>query len=211
MLKIGQKVYLRALKDRREHWYNCRVDDLERSKLIINVPLEGGSYLRLKKDEEIEIGFIYRDELYCVLARVEGLLKGVAPAFFITVPTQKEVYLKKRRDAERVDVFLAIRGVVHPADSSGRREMKNSIALNLSRSGMLLSADEPLSAGDELEVELELGEEMVSVRGSVLGRIRGPSKDRERYQMRVMFTRLDDAARRRMMAFIRRTASAQHD
>ena len=211
MLKIGQKTFLRRVMDRRDYWHNCRVDDLEQSKLIIAVPLEGGDYLRLKKDEEVEIGFVYRDEFYCVLARVEGVLKSDPPTFFITVPTQKEVYLKKRRDAERVDVLLTVRGTVRGSTAPGGREIREPVVLNLSRSGMLLSADEALAAGDELDLKAKLGEEAVGLKGSVLGRMRGPSTGRARYQMRVMFTRLDDRSRKILAAFIKRTAASQHD
>ncbi len=207
MLKIGAKVYLRRIKDKRQHWYNCRVDDQEKSKLIITLPMEGGNYLRLKKDEEVEIGFIYREELYCVLARVEGLLKGETLGFFITTPAQKEVYLKKRRDAERLDVLLSVKGNVRPLDVSITRGIKNPIVLNLSRSGMLLSADEPLAAGDELSLAMELNGETVNMRGHVLGRVRGPSRERARYHMRVMFSSLDDNSRKRLVSFIRQTAA----
>jgi c-di-GMP-binding flagellar brake protein YcgR len=209
LLKIGAKVYIRRIRDRRERWYNSRVDDQEKSKLIIALPMEGGVYLRLRHDEEIEVGFIYKKELYCVLARVEGILKGGAPCFFITTPTQKEVYLKKRRDAERVDLFANIKGTYDQEEVS--REIANPVVLNISRTGMLLSADMALPAGSELELRMKLAENTLRLRGSVLGLIKGPSSKRDRYRMRVLFTHVPDDSRKYLTSFIKRASALRGD
>lgn len=211
MLKIGAKLFLRRMSDRREYWHNCRVDDEESRKLIITLPFVGGSCLRLRRDEEIEIGFIYRQEFYCALVRVEGLLKGPPPSFFVTVPTLKEVYLKKRRDAERIDVMLRAK-VTYRSDKAGSGAvLKEPVVLNLSRSGMLLSAAEPLNAGDELDLELELMDKSVKIHGGVLGRSKAPSQAKERYHMRVIFMRSDDMTRSVLTKYIRRLFVRQED
>jgi len=209
MLKIGAKVYIRRIRDRRERWYNCRVDDQEKTKLIIALPMEQGAYVRLRNDEEIEVGFVYKKELYCVLARVEGILKLGTPCFFITTPGQKEVYLKKRRDSERVDLFAAIKGKFHQDGVS--REIANPMVLNISRTGMLLSADMALPAGSELELKMKLAENTVRLRGSVLGLIKGPSAKRDRYRMRVLFTHVPDDSRKYLINYIRRAAMLRGD
>ena len=193
-LKSGSRVQIQKSGDGPRDGYMCKVEVLllERREVLIHAPVEKGRLVRLRTGEKFVLrllsdsaNFIYNAVLVAY-TDVDGfdVLK-----FRLTDGGEKV----QRRSAFRFNCALKISfGIIYSSGQQSERE--EGLVIDLSAGGAKIYTNKKLSTGYLLNIDLQLGDDLVVAFGDVRTAMDLPRESSKyAYQYGIRFTMMPEA------------------
>ena len=145
-----------------EKKYLCRVQDLVKNTLSIDIPVSGHEYLFLNKDDEIEITYLVENECYYKgTCKIIKRYKNNIYMYLVTRP--KKIKKIQRRNFVRTRTLDNIK-----YREISKEEWKNGVMLDLSGGGMRACLKDTLREGDKIKIELGEDVEKLKLDGEIV-------------------------------------------
>jgi c-di-GMP-binding flagellar brake protein YcgR len=200
-LRENRAVFLRRTGT--ADWKKSRVETLLGKYLQVSLPQEGGRLWSIVPRETLEIGFSEGGDFFTFLSAVLDVRRRPIPLLVLQRPSTSELVVVQRRRSERayslIPLYYAIqdRGIAGPG--------RHTLALNLSATGLAFNANEPISRGNWLKMEVQISNATnpISVSGEVVACSEVPQSREARYKVRVKFSEVSALNRQRINDFVR--------
>jgi c-di-GMP-binding flagellar brake protein YcgR len=184
-------------------WHKSRIEAVLGKYLQVGHPITGGKLVPLRSGDQVEIGFNYRNLFVTFSSSV--LQTTHRPIAIMTVlrPGADELQVEQRRKAQRVDSLIPV--VYELLGGRGLMAVYNTLALNVSASGIVFNAKEPISPKSVIGMELHLPNVTgsITVRGQVVQCSRILKANEAMYKIRVKFGNLIPTHQERLEAFVK--------
>lgn len=174
--------------------YKSRVQEIKNKEIFIDMPMENGEYILLKRGAEVN-SILYNEKvgmLYKLKSKVlERVIDGNLRLYKITWPY--EIKKLQRRNYVRVNTTKGIK--------YKKKEdiiYSNGLVLDLSGGGMKIKLDKILSVGEEVELLIDLNGKFAKIKGEV----RRVDKDKDSYIVGFEFTDIGEAVRDRIIQIV---------
>ena len=164
--------------------------------MYIDIPMENGEYLLLRKNCEIgiiiyneKIGMLYKANLRIIGKKIEGNLR------LYKVSRPYGIEKLQRRNYVRVDTTRTVK-----YKKKGDIAYSDGIILDLSGGGMKIKLDKKIEVNDILNLIVELDGKFAQIKGQVR-RVYKDEKDRK-YVIGFEFTEINEAVRDRIIHIV---------
>jgi c-di-GMP-binding flagellar brake protein YcgR len=131
------------------------------------------------------------------------------PILVLQRPSENELIQAQRRKAERVDTLVPL--FYETKGGRGLEASGNTLARNLSSTGLSFNTREPISSGSRLQMEIQLPNVTggMSAWGTIVAcsKIAHPTK--ERYKIRVHFDQIANINQQRIDEFVKQKKGSQ--
>lgn len=176
--------------------YKSRIQEINEEHMYIDIPMENGEYLLLRKNCEIgiiiyneKIGMLYKANLRIIGKKIEGNLR------LYKVSRPYGIEKLQRRNYVRVDTTRAVK-----YKKKGDIAYSDGIILDLSGGGMKIKLDKKIEVNDILNLIVELDGKFAQIKGHVR-RVYKDEKDRK-YVIGFEFTEINEAVRDRIIHIV---------
>lgn len=176
--------------------YKSRIQEINEEHMYIDIPMENGEYLLLRKNCEIgiiiyneKIGMLYKANLRIIGKKIEGNLR------LYKVSRPYGIEKLQRRNYVRVDTTRAVK-----YKKKGDIAYSDGIILDLSGGGMKIKLDKKIEVNDILNLIVELDGKFAQIKGYVR-RVYKDEKDRK-YVIGFEFTEINEAVRDRIIHIV---------
>ena len=176
--------------------YKSRIQEINEDHMYIDIPMENGEYLLLRKNCEIgiiiyneKIGMLYKANLRIISKKIEGNLR------LYKVSRPYGIEKLQRRNYVRVDTTRAVK-----YKKKGDIAYSDGIILDLSGGGMKIKLDKKIEVNDILNLIVELDGKFAQIKGQVR-RVYKDEKDRK-YVIGFEFTEINEAVRDRIIHIV---------
>lgn len=176
--------------------YKSRIQEINEEHMYIDIPMENGEYLLLRKNCEIgiiiyneKIGMLYKANLRIIGKKIEGNLR------LYKVSRPYGIEKLQRRNYVRVDTTRAVK-----YKKKGDIAYSDGIILDLSGGGMKIKLDKKIEVNDILNLIVELDGKFAQIKGQVR-RVYKDEKDRK-YVIGFEFTEINEAVRDRIIHIV---------
>ena len=176
--------------------YKSRIQEINEDHMYIDIPMENGEYLLLRKNCEIgiiiyneKIGMLYKANLRIISKKIEGNLS------LYKVSRPYGIEKLQRRNYVRVDTTRAVK-----YKKKGDIAYSDGIILDLSGGGMKIKLDKKIEVNDILNLIVELDGKFAQIKGQVR-RVYKDEKDRK-YVIGFEFTEINEAVRDRIIHIV---------
>ncbi|WP_055071301.1 flagellar brake protein [Clostridium massiliamazoniense] len=182
--------------DEKGKTYKSRIQEINEDYMCIDIPMENGEYLLLRKNCEIgiiiyneKIGMLYKGKLRIIDKKVEGNLR------LYKVSRPYDIEKLQRRNYVRVDTTRAVK-----YKKKGDKAYSDAVILDLSGGGMKIKLDKKVEVNDIVDLIAELDGKFAQIRGEVR-RVYKDEKDRK-YIIGYEFTEINEAVRDRIIHMV---------
>ena len=171
-----------------ENWHKSRLEAVLGKYLQVGHPIVGGKLVPLEVGAQIEIGFNYKNNFVTFSASILQIEHRPVAILTLLRPSAEELKTEQRRKAHRVDALVPVAYEV--LGGRGLLAVYHTLALNLSSSGLVFNAKEPISPKSYIGMELHLPNVTGSItaRGVVISCSRILKASEAMYKIRVKFT-----------------------
>lgn len=176
--------------------YKSRIQEINEDHMYIDIPMENGEYLLLRKNCEIgiiiyneKIGMLYKANLRIIGKKIEGNLR------LYKVSRPYGIEKLQRRNYVRVDTTRTVK-----YKKKGDIAYSDGIILDLSGGGMKIKLDKKIEVNDILNLIVELDGKFAQIKGQVR-RVYKDEKDRK-YVIGFEFTEINEAVRDRIIHIV---------
>lgn len=192
-LKSGARVQIQKPGDGHTGGYMCKVEVLlsERKEILIHAPVENGRLVRLRPGEKFILRLLTENANYNYNATLLAYtdVDGFDVLKFRVDDGGEKV---QRRSAFRFS--CAIKSSFSIIYSSGQQsERDDGLVIDLSAGGAKMYSDKKLSIGYLLNIDLQLGDDLVVAFGDVRTAMDLPRESKYAYQYGIRFTMMPEA------------------
>jgi c-di-GMP-binding flagellar brake protein YcgR len=184
-------------------WHKSRLEEVLGKYLRVGHPISAGKLVPLKTGEQIEIGFSWRNSFVIFSASVLQTVHRPVAILTVLRPGAEELMMEQRRKAPRVDALVPI--TYELLGGRGLLAVYHTQALNLSSSGIVFNAKEPISPKSRVGMEIHIPNVTGSItaRGQVVSCARILKASEAMYKLRVKFEPLLATHQERIDAFVK--------
>lgn len=206
-LRENKAVFLR--KAGTSDWKKSRVEAVLGKYLQVSHPVEKGRIWPVGPKENLEIGFSVDEEYYTFLSAVLDVRRKPIPLLVLQRPSISELVVVQRRRSPRVYSLVPLFYVIQ--DKGILSQGQHTLALNLSATGLSFNANEPISRGNGLKMEIQIPNSTnpISANGEVVACSEVPQAKEARYKIRVKFIDIATTNRHRVNEFVREKRKTQ--
>jgi c-di-GMP-binding flagellar brake protein YcgR len=200
-LTENKNVFLRPLGS--SEWDKSRVEAFLRDFICVAHPQTQGRLKKFSPQDKLEIGFSVEGDFYTFLSVILRIPHKPLPILVLTRPTPDELINVKRRLSPRVDTLvpLTYEVLAGPAFDSSH----NTLARNLSSTGLSFNTPHPISAGQGLRLDFQIPNATLGLtaRGEVVSCQKVVTSQLERYKIRVKFLSISKLNQERIEDYVR--------
>lgn len=206
MLQLHELQENKAVQVRRPgapEWHKSRIEAVLGKYLQIGHPIVKGRLVPLAPGDQVEIGFSHRSVFVTFSASVLQVEHKPVALFTVLRPGPDELKVEQRRKASRVDALIPI--VYEILGGRGLLSVYHTLALNISATGLVFNAKEPISPKTTIGMEIHLPNVTgsITVRGQVVSCSRVLKAREAVYKIRVRFGTLIPTHQERLEAFVK--------
>jgi c-di-GMP-binding flagellar brake protein YcgR len=169
-------------------WHKSRLEAVLGKYLQAGHPIVKGKLVPLKAGDQVEVGFQHKGLFVTFSSSVLQVEHRPVAIFTILRPGPDELRSEQRRKALRADALVPLTYEI--LGGKGLLSVYHTLALNLSTSGIVFNAKEPISPRSVIGMELQIPNVTGSItaRGQVVSCSRILKASEASYKIRVRFT-----------------------
>lgn len=182
--------------------YKSVVQDSTKKNLLISVPVNSGTYLTLKTNEEIEI--VYYDDKANVFnfkcKIINRIVENGIPYYSTTLPY--DVIRIQRRNHVRVSTVQVIKHIEkynEETDVNELQKLYNCLLLDISGGGMKIKLKEKIEMNEKIVAKIGNEKEEFQVKGEI---VRIDKTEDKRYIYGVSFFDLENRTREKIIKMV---------
>lgn len=192
-LKSGARVQIQRAGDSPTGGYMCKVEVVLHAKkeVLIHAPIEQGRLVRLRTGERFTLRLLTENSTFNYRAELLGYtdVDGFDVLKFRLEDGGQKV---QRRSAFRFNCALGISySIIYSSGQQSERE--TGLVIDLSAGGAKIYSDKKLSIGYLLNIDLQLGDDLVVAFGDVRTSMELPRDSRYAYQYGIRFSMMPEA------------------
>lgn len=177
-------------------YYKSNIENVDDKSIYISVPIKEGQYIPLRKGEQIEVIYYYKNDIYKFYTVVTDRKIDTIPLILIALP--EEVFKVQRRMFVRVPIVCNIDYSKLENQSNPKRF--KAIMVDLSGGGMRIKFSEEVTLKSKILAYLPVGKEQLILKGEVV-RVE-KDEDKKRNVCGINFIDLDERSREKLIKFI---------
>lgn len=199
-LKINQLIHV-EIEDQEGHVERLpsRIEGISGKHLCIAMPIRHGALLPLKLGQTATIIISDRSSMLSAATRVLGRQREPIPVVFLELPEEFD-NMAQRREFVRLEISLPIQFSIL-TDIGAERAVDTGTTLDLSAGGVCFASRLKLETGLQLNLDLNLGDTMVSFKAEVV-RCSRVEAGGNYYAVAVKYLEITDNLRDHIVGFV---------
>jgi len=201
-LRSGSRVQIQKPGDGPRDGYMCRVEVLMPTtrEVLVHAPMEGGRLVRLRVGEKFVLRLLTDNATFCFKAELAAYTEvdGFDVVRFKLTDSGEKI---QRRNAFRFNCAIPVSySIIYSSGQQSERE--SGLVIDLSAGGAKMYSSKKLNTGYLLNLDLQIGDELVVAFGEIRTALDLPSSSKFKYQFGIRFTMMPEADQEKIIRYM---------